>query len=159
MQIIVMAVGKAKEKYWREALAEYAKRLSAYVRLDVVEVEDEAVPENASVADHQRILRVEADRLRRHLRDRDAIIALDRAGHAYDSEAWSREYDRLCGASYGRLVFIIGGSLGLDGTLLADAAVRWSFGPLTLPHQLARVVLLEQLYRGIRISRGEPYHR
>lgn len=159
MQTLVLAVGKLKELYWREAQAEYAKRLSRYGQIEVVEVEDEPTPDGASVADEARVLRVEADRLLRHVRDRDGLVALDIRGKTYDSAAWSHQFTALQGEGYGRLVFVVGGSLGLDPGVLARAAYRWSFGPLTMPHQLARIVLLEQLYRGIRIARGEPYHK
>jgi 23S rRNA (pseudouridine1915-N3)-methyltransferase len=159
VQILVLAVGKIKEKYWREALAEYGKRLSGYVKLEIVEVADEPTPDNPSEAERQQILRAEAARMEKYLRDRDAIVALDIRGKALSSEEWSQTYEQLSAGGYGRIVFIIGGSLGLDKALLQRAVVKWSFGPITLPHQLARVVLLEQIYRGIRIARGEPYHK
>jgi 23S rRNA (pseudouridine1915-N3)-methyltransferase len=159
MQVLVIAVGRLKERYWREAQAEYAKRLSGYVRLEIREVDDEPAPENASAADRERALRAEGERIARLLRDRDGVVALDRTGQMWPSEGWSEQYQRLVGKGYGRLVFLIGGSFGLDSSLLQRADLRWSFGPITLPHQLARIVLMEQLYRGIRIARGEPYHK
>jgi len=159
VQIAVIGVGKLKEKFWREALAEYAKRLSGYVQLELLEVADEPAAEELNDAGRRRVLQVEAERIAKLLRDRDGIIALDIHGKMLDSIAWSQQYDQLCGAGYGRLVFVIGGSNGLHHTLLQRAAFRWSFGAMTLPHQLARVVLLEQMYRGIRIGRGEPYHK
>ena len=159
MQMVILAVGKLKENYWREAQAEYTRRLSRYAQIDIVEVDDEPTPENASEAQTQRIVSIEVDKLSRHLRDRDGIIAMDVRGKTYSSEAWSEKYTSLQGEAFGRLVFVVGGSLGLNSDILSRAVVRWSFGPLTLPHQLARVVLLEQLYRGIRIARGEPYHK
>lgn len=159
MQLLIVSVGKLKERYWQEALAEYAKRLSGYVRLDLTEVADEPAPDNVSEATKLQILRQEGARIEKHLRDRDAVIALDIAGKPLTSEAWSEQYERLSGGGYGRLVFVVGGSFGLADEILQRAVVRWSFGPLTLPHQLARVVLLEQIYRGIRIAKGEPYHK
>lgn len=159
MQVVILAVGKLKEKYWREALAEYAKRLSAYVQISVVEVADEPAPENLSDAERMQVLRAEGLRMEKHLRDRDGLIALDLRGDTLSSEAWSRKYEHLSGQGYGRLVFLIGGSHGIDANLLSRAHFRWAFGPMTLPHQLARVVLVEQIYRGIRIARGEPYHK
>lgn len=107
---------------------------------------------------HQ-VIEAEANRVHKLLRDRDGIVALDIAGKMVDSKTWSREYQRLSGMGYGRLVFLLGGSLGLAPSLLQRADFRWSFGPITLPHQLARVVLFEQLYRGLRIANGEPYHK
>ncbi|MCL6441962.1 MAG: 23S rRNA (pseudouridine(1915)-N(3))-methyltransferase RlmH [Alicyclobacillus sp.] len=159
MRVLVAAVGKLKERYWQQALAEYAKRLSRYMQLELVEVADEPVPEHAPEAVRRAILKTEGERLTRLLRDRDGVIALDRQGTMYDSEAWSRKYDALQSAGYSRLVFLIGGSLGLDASLLSRSVCSWSFGPLTLPHALARIVLLEQLYRGVRILNGEPYHK
>ncbi len=159
MQITVIAVGKIKESYWKAALAEYSKRLSGYVQLETLEVADEPTPDSPSEAERLKVLEEEAKRIEKHLRDRDGVIALDITGKALSSTVWTQEFARLSGAGYGRLVFLIGGSLGLHPDLLKRTAFRWSFGPITLPHQLARVVLLEQLYRGIRIARGEPYHK
>jgi 23S rRNA (pseudouridine1915-N3)-methyltransferase len=159
MQLTVIAVGKLKERYWQEALAEYAKRLSGYARIEVLEVQDEPAPENVSEATKQQILRLEAAKVEKLLRDRDAVIALDISGTQLSSEAWSSQYQRLEGGGYGRLVFVMGGSFGLSDQILQRAVYRWSFGPITLPHQLARVVLVEQIYRGIRIAKGEPYHK
>lgn len=159
MQLTVIAVGKLKERYWQEALAEYAKRLSGYARIEVLEVQDEPAPENVSEATKQQILRLEAAKVEKLLRDRDAVIALDISGTQLTSEAWSAQYQRFEGGGYGRLVFVMGGSFGLSDQILQRAVFRWSFGPITLPHQLARVVLVEQIYRGIRIAKGEPYHK
>jgi 23S rRNA (pseudouridine1915-N3)-methyltransferase len=159
VQWTILAVGRLKERYWREAAEEYQKRLSRYVKIEVQEVPDDPVPDHPSAAEVAAVLEREADRLERWLRDRDGIIALDRTGEMLSSEAWSRRLSELERGGYGRLVFIIGGTCGLAPRILSRAALRWSFGPITLPHQLARVVLLEQLYRGLRIARGEPYHR
>ncbi|MDP9727871.1 23S rRNA (pseudouridine(1915)-N(3))-methyltransferase RlmH [Alicyclobacillus tolerans] len=159
MQICILSVGKIKEKFYQEALAEYAKRLNAYVQLEILEVDDEPCPEHYSAADKERVLQLEAKRLSRHLRQRDGLVLLDILGKELTSEKWSQQYQELCGRGFGRLVFIVGGSLGVHSEIRARSDFRWSFGPLTLPHALARVVLLEQLYRGIRIQRGEPYHK
>ncbi|EPZ46362.1 hypothetical protein N007_06785 [Alicyclobacillus acidoterrestris ATCC 49025] len=159
VHIEVIAVGKLKERYWTEALREYQKRLSAYVDLSIHEVPDEPAPETMSAAEQMQVLQREAEKIGKLLRPRDGIVLLDIQGKSYSSEQWSQTYSDLLGEAYGRLVFIIGGSNGVHPDLKKRARVRWSFGPLTLPHQLARVVLLEQLYRGIRIMRGEPYHK
>lgn len=159
MQVVVIAIGKVKEKYWREALAEYSKRLSGYLQLTVHEVADEPTPEKAPESVRLQILETEASRVHKLLRDRDGVIVLDVEGEQLSSETWSKAYQRLAASGFGRLVFVLGGSLGLAPTLLKRADLRWSFGPITLPHQLARVVLLEQLYRGLRIANGEPYHK
>lgn len=159
MQLVIIAVGKLKERFWREALAEYAKRLSAYAEVDIVEVPDEPAPERFSDAQRQQVLNAESERITKYLRDRDCVIALDIRGKALTSEEWSHTFTALQAQGHGRMVFIVGGSHGLNATLLERANLRWSFGPLTLPHQLARVVLAEQIYRGVRIARGEPYHK
>lgn len=159
MQIVIAAVGKLKEKFWREAQAEYAKRLSAYVRMDVIEVDHAPLPAKPSDAETATAMQAEAGRLSGVLRDRDGLIVLDRTGRTYSSEAWAAEYKRLMGEGFGRLVFVVGGSHGLAPELLGRAASKWSFGPATFPHELARIILLEQLYRGERILRGEPYHK
>lgn len=159
MQLVLLTVGKLKERYWRDAVAEYAKRLSGYARIDIVEVADEPAPESASEAIVAQIMAAEAARIEKYLRDRDGLVVLDRQGKSLSSEAWSQEFATLSGRGFGRLVFIVGGSLGVDAALLRRADFVWSFGPLTLPHQLARVVLLEQIYRGFRIALGQPYHK
>lgn len=159
MQVVVATVGKLKEKFWREAQAEYVKRLSAYARLDIVEVDHATTPAKPSDAEIEAAVQAEAARLSGVLRDRDGVIALDRTGHAYSSEAWANEYRRLMGEGFGRLVFFVGGSHGLAPELLQRSACKWSFGPATFPHELARIMLLEQIYRGERILRGEPYHK
>ncbi len=155
----MLAVGKLRERFWRDAQQEYVKRLSGYLNLEVVEVADNPAPEQLSPVQRGQILVTEAERVMRYLRDRDGVVVLDIQGHPLSSADWSHQFDQLTAAGYGRLVFVLGGSNGLHPELIRKAEFRWSFGPLTLPHQLARIVLLEQLYRGIRISRGEPYHK
>nr|WP_242549173.1 23S rRNA (pseudouridine(1915)-N(3))-methyltransferase RlmH [Alicyclobacillus mali (ex Roth et al. 2021)] len=159
VRVAVIAVGKIREKFWLEALREYEKRLSAYVDLEMMEVADESDRDEMSPTEVDALLSREADRIERWLRPRDGVIVLDIDGEALSSEAWSERYDRICTAGHGRLVFVVGGSRGLHPRIKRRAVFRWSFGPITLPHALARIVLLEQLYRGIRILRGEPYHK
>lgn len=159
MHVEVIAVGKIKERYWTDAIKEYQKRLSAYVTLTLHEVADEPAPESMSDAERMQVLEREADRIDKLMRPRDGIVLLDIAGKSLSSDKWSETYASLLGEGFGRLVFVVGGSNGVHPALQEKARFRWSFGPLTLPHQLARVVLLEQLYRGIRIMRGEPYHK
>lgn len=158
MQIVVAAVGKLKERYWREAQAEYLKRLSAYARIEVTEV-DHAAASKTSDAEIEVAKQTEATRIGALLRDRDGVVALDRGGRTFSSEAWAQQYQQLQGESFGRLVFLLGGSHGLTQDLVTRASCCWSFGPATFPHELARIMLLEQLYRGERILRGEPYHK
>lgn len=159
MKITVLAVGRIKEKYWRDALEEYAKRLSRYARVDMVEVEDEPTPENASPRDEERIKDREGERLLLKL-PRDAyVIPLAIEGKQQDSPAMARRIAALGLEGKSHLCFIIGGSLGLARNVMERGQEIWSFSPLTFPHQLMRVILLEQIYRSFRINRGEPYHK
>ncbi len=143
----------------RDAVAEYEKRLTRYVKLDVVEVADEKTPDGASEKEEERIREKEGERLLRQIKEDDHVVALAISGKQYDSLAFARRLDgfALCGRS--RVVFVIGGSLGLSEQVLARADEELSFSKMTFPHQLMRVILLEQIYRGYRIIRGEPYHK
>ena len=143
----------------RDAVAEYEKRLTRYVKLDVVEVADEKTPDGASEKEEERIREKEGERLLRQIKEADHVVALAISGKQYDSLAFARRLDgfALCGRS--RVVFVIGGSLGLSEQVLARADEELSFSKMTFPHQLMRVILLEQIYRGYRIIRGEPYHK
>lgn len=159
MKLTILCVGKQKEKFMRDAVAEYEKRLTRYVKLDVVEVADEKTPDGASEKEEERIREKEGERLLRQIKEDDHVVALAISGKQYDSLAFARRLDgfALCGRS--RVVFVIGGSLGLSEQVLARADEELSFSKMTFPHQLMRVILLEQIYRGYRIIRGEPYHK
>jgi len=155
-RITVIAVGKLKERFWVEACDEYLKRLSRYAKTRVIQVDDRdparsGGEEAARVAEGEDILaQMPAD---------GVLVALDRSGTAYTSEQISALMERTAADGGRELVFVVGGSTGLSAEVLARAALRLSFGSITLPHNLARVVLLEQIYRGFKISRGEPYHK
>ena len=159
MKLTILCVGKLKEKFMRDAVAEYEKRLTRYVKLDVVEVADEKTPDGASEKEEERIREKEGERLLRQIKEDDHVVALAISGKQYESLAFARRLDgfALCGRS--RVVFVIGGSLGLSEQVLARADEELSFSKMTFPHQLMRVILLEQIYRGYRIIRGEPYHK
>ncbi len=159
MKITVICVGKLKEKYWKDAVAEYEKRLGAYCKLELIEVADEKTPEKASRAELERIKKKEGQRIRRHIASDGWVIALAIEGASMDSPAFAREIQRLGIQGKSHLIFLIGGSLGLDEELLCQADQKLSFSKMTFPHQLMRVILLEQLYRGYRISTGAPYHK
>ena len=159
MKITVLAVGRIKEKYWNAALEEYAKRLSRYAKLDLVEVEDEPTPDNASPREEARIKAREGERLLARLPKDAYPIALAIEGKAFDSPGMASRIEALGVAGQSHLCFVIGGSLGLAPAVLEQAREAWSFSALTFPHQLMRVILLEQIYRSFRISRGEPYHK
>lgn len=159
MKIRILCVGKIKEKFMREALDEYSKRLSRYIKLEIDEVADEKTPDNASEKEEIQIRDREGERLLKQIRQEDYVIALAIDGKMYDSVAFSRKLDDLGMLGRGSVVFVIGGSLGLGEKVLERADETVSFSKMTFPHQLMRVILLEQIYRGYRILRNEPYHK
>ncbi|MCM1182281.1 MAG: 23S rRNA (pseudouridine(1915)-N(3))-methyltransferase RlmH [Roseburia sp.] len=159
MNITLVTVGKIKEKYYRDAIAEYEKRLSRYCRTELIEVADEKTPDKACAAPEEQVKRREAERILRHIREDSYCIALAIDGKVYDSVAFARHIEELGLAGKSSIAFVIGGSLGLHGSVLQRADERISFSAMTFPHQLMRVILLEQIYRGYRIINGEPYHK
>ena len=159
MKITILSVGKIKEKYWTQALAEYARRLGRYAKLELAEADDEPTPDRASDKEEEQIRQREGERLLARM-PRDAyVIALAIEGKQQDSPAMARRIADLGLAGKSHLCFVIGGSLGLSREVMARADEAWSFSRLTFPHQLMRVILLEQIYRSFRIIRGEPYHK
>ncbi len=159
MKIRILCVGKIKEKFMREALGEYSKRLSRYIKLEIAEVADEKTPDNASEREELQIRDKEGERLLKLIRQEDYVIALAIDGKMYDSVTFSQKLDRFGMLGRGSVVFVIGGSLGLGEQVLERADEAISFSKMTFPHQLMRVILLEQIYRGYRILRNEPYHK
>lgn len=159
MNITILCVGQIKEKYFRDAIAEYQKRLSRYCKLQMIEVADEKTKENASEAENDLIRKKEGERLLKHIKDSDYCITLEIDGKMLTSEGLSKKIDRLGLAGKSSLVFVIGGSIGLDIAVLKRSDYALSFSKMTFPHQLMRVILLEQIYRSYRIMRGEPYHK
>jgi 23S rRNA (pseudouridine1915-N3)-methyltransferase len=159
MKIHVVAVGKLKEKYLQEGIAEYAKRLSGYCSLEITQVPDEQAAEKMSLAQEEQVKEREGERLLRHVQDDSYVIVLDIRGKMLSSEELSDKLASLALSGQSQLAFIIGGSLGLTPAVLERAQFRLSFSHLTFPHQLMRLILLEQLYRTFKINRGEPYHK
>lgn len=159
MKITIITVGKIKEKFYRDAIDEYSKRLSRYCKLDIVEVTDEKTPDNASAAETEMILRKEGERILSHVRQNTFVITLAINGKMLDSVELSKYIDSLAVSGKGDLTFIIGGSLGLDKKVYDRSNYLLSFSKMTFPHQLMRVILLEQVYRAFRISSNEPYHK
>ena len=158
MNATILCVGKLKEDWQREGCAEYAKRLSRYGRYEIIQLDDEREPENASPADIGRIIDKEGKTILARIRPSDRLIALCIKAPAPDSIGLSK----LCSEwslDGKRNVFVIGGSNGLSNEVLARANVKLSFSNLTFPHTLMRIILLEQLYRAERIRTGEPYHK
>jgi 23S rRNA (pseudouridine1915-N3)-methyltransferase len=152
-------VGKVKEKFFRDAIAEYVKRLGKYCRLEIVEVEDEKTPDNASDTVENAIKEKEGRRLLGHIKEDSFVIALAIDGEKLDSMQLSRKIEKLGVMGTSHITFIIGGSLGLSEEVLKRADYRLSFSDMTFPHQLMRVILLEQVYRSFRIMKNEPYHK
>lgn len=159
MRISVVCVGKIKEKYFTMGIDEYSKRLSRYCKLDIIEVPDEKTPDNASVAEELLIKKKEGERILKHIKEGAYVIALDIEGKMLTSEELAGKIDKLGIGGDSHIVFVIGGSLGLDKTVLDRADYKLSFSKMTFPHQMMRMVLLEQVYRGYRIMKGEPYHK
>lgn len=159
MKITVIAVGRVKEKFYREALAEYGKRLGRYCKLEIVEVEDEKTPDKATAAVEQLIRKKEAERILKHIREDAWVVTLEILGREYDSEQFASELEKLAIQGISHIQFIIGGSLGLHEEIRKKADQAVSFSKMTFPHQLMRVILLEQIYRGYRIIYREPYHK
>lgn len=156
--ITILAAGRLKEKYLTAGAGEYLKRLSLFTKVEMFEVEDESFPDNLSPAGRQKVQEKEGARLLKRLRPGTFLIALDEKGEMRTSEEMAEMLHQLALAGRSDLTFVIGGSLGLAPEIIRRADLRLSFSPLTFPHQLFRLLLLEQLYRWFKISRGEPYH-
>ncbi len=159
MKITVITVGKLKEKFFRDAAAEYEKRLGRYCRLEIRETADERTPDGASETEREQILKKEGARVAKLLPDDAYVVTLEIEGRKFTSEAFAGEIERLGVSGVGHIVFVIGGSLGLHNSIKERADLAVSFSDMTFPHQLMRVVLLEQIYRAFRIINGEPYHK
>ncbi|ABR50815.1 protein of unknown function DUF163 [Alkaliphilus metalliredigens QYMF] len=159
MNITVISVGKLKEKYLKQGIAEYDKRLSRYCKLNFIEVADEKAPENLSEAEEIMIKDKEGEAILKSIKDGMFVIALDLAGKMLSSEALSEKIDKLALQGNSHITFVIGGSLGLSQGVLKRADFKLCFSPMTFPHQLMKLILLEQVYRAFRISKNEPYHK
>ena len=163
MKITVLCVGKIREKFYRDAIQEYGKRLGRYCKLEIVEVADEKTPEGASALMEKQIREREGARLLAHLekyRQTGAFVcALAIDGKELDSVQLSQKLEQLGIHGISHIVFLIGGSLGMPESMLREADMQLSFSRMTFPHQLMRVILLEQIYRSYRIMNKEPYHK
>ncbi|MDO4327033.1 MAG: 23S rRNA (pseudouridine(1915)-N(3))-methyltransferase RlmH [bacterium] len=159
MKITVLAVGKIKEKFFEQAVAEYTKRLGRYCKLEIIQVADEKTPDGASETVERQIKEKEGERILSNIRDGAYVIALAIQGEMLDSEQLADKIESLGVGGCSQIVFVIGGSLGLSEAVLKRADFLLSFSKMTFPHQLMRVVLLEQIYRGWKIIRKEPYHK
>lgn len=159
MKITLISVGKIKEKYFVDAISEYVKRLSKYCQLTLIEVADEKAPETLSDKEMVQIKDKEGERILSKIKDTQYVITLEIAGKQLTSEGLAEKMAHLALTGQSDVVFIIGGSLGLSDLILTRSNFALSFSKMTFPHQLMKVVLLEQIYRGYRINKGEPYHK
>ena len=159
MKITICCVGKIKEKFYSQAIEEYSKRLSKYCKLEIKEAADEKTPDSASDTVNRMIKEKEGNRLLSFIKDDSYVIALAIDGKMLDSVELSEKIDNLMLSGKSDIVFVIGGSLGLDKRVLDRADYKLSFSKMTFPHQLMRVILLEQIYRSFRIMKNEPYHK
>lgn len=159
MKITVICVGRIKEDFYRKAVSEYEKRLGRYCRLEIIEVQDEKTPDGASPALEEQIKEKEAARILKCVKEDAYVITLEIQGEKPDSVSFANQLDQLAVQGKSHIQFIIGGSLGLHSSVSKAAHRGISFSNMTFPHQLMRVILLEQIYRGYRIIKGEPYHK
>jgi len=159
MKIKIVTVGKLKEKYLKDGITEYSKRLSRFANLEMIELADEKTPDRASDSENQKILELEGTRILSKIGDRDFVIVLAIEGKTLSSEEFSKQLEQAPINGFSTLTFVIGGSLGLSPQVKKHANLSISFGRLTLPHQLMRLVLVEQIYRAFTIQQGSPYHK
>ena len=159
MKIKIVTVGKLKEKYLKDGIAEYIKRISRFTKLEMIELADEKTPDKASELENQKILETEGARILSKVGERDFVVVLAIEGKTFSSEDFSKQLEQASIKGYSTLTFIIGGSLGLAPIVKNRANLSVSFGRLTLPHQLMRLVLVEQIYRAFTIQQGSPYHK
>ena len=159
MKITIISVGKLKEKYLKDAIAEYAKRLGKYCRLEIIEVADEKTPDQASETVEEGIRAKEAERILKNIKDDMYVITLEIQGKMLTSEELADKIETLGIQGKSSIAFVIGGSIGLGKAVSDRSDFALSFSRMTFPHQLMRVILLEQIYRGFRIINGEPYHK
>ncbi|NLL52403.1 MAG: 23S rRNA (pseudouridine(1915)-N(3))-methyltransferase RlmH [Peptococcaceae bacterium] len=159
LHIKIVAVGKIKEKYLKEGIKEYSKRLGAYVKFQMIEVDDEPCSEKHSLAEMERVKQKEGIRLLKHIEEQDYLILLDLQGRGLSSLQFAEMLATRSLAGQSKIAFIIGGSLGVSAQVQERANYVWSFSKLTFPHQLFRLILLEQIYRACKINHGETYHK
>ena len=159
MKITIIAVGKIKEKFYQDAIQEYAKRLSKYCKFEIIEVADEKTPDKCSETEQQQILAKEAERILKHIKQDMQVYALAIKGKKMDSVGFAQTIEKTGLQGISSIAFVIGGSLGLHESVLKRSDKQISFSDMTFPHQLMRVILTEQIYRAYRIICGEPYHK
>lgn len=157
--IKIIAVGKLKEKAMRMLVDEYQKRLSTYTKIEVIEVPDEMAPQSLSAAQMEQVKEKEGERILAKVKPQEYVILLDLKGKMLSSEQLAQQMDQLQTYGSSDITFIIGGSLGLSAMLIQRANLRWKLSDLTFPHQLVRILLVEQIYRAYTILHHQPYHK
>ncbi len=159
MNIQIICVGKLKEKYWQDACSEYMKRLGRYCNIEIVELKESRLPENASPADENNVKKEEGASILKAIKDGTYVITLEILGKMLDSPQLAEKMDELALDGKSNIAFVIGGSLGLSAEVSKRSDYKLSFSKMTFPHQMMRVVLLEQIYRSFKINRHETYHK
>ena len=159
MKITIVSVGKIKEKFYKDAIAEYEKRLSRYCKFQIIEVTDEKTPDKASLVEEEQIKEKEADRILSHIKEDAFVVTLEISGKKLDSVSFANLLEQKGVHGVSHIQFVIGGSLGLHQKVSQRSDYKLSFSDMTFPHQLMRVILAEQIYRAYRIISGEPYHK
>lgn len=159
MNVTILAVGKLKEKYWRDAVAEYSKRLKSYCSLQITEIKESPLRANPSAADEEAVKIAEGADILSRIRSSDYVITLEIKGKVLSSEALAQKIEALAIDGKSSIIFVIGGSLGLSEEVSRRADFKLSFSAMTFPHQMMRVILLEQIYRSFKINRHEAYHK
>lgn len=159
MKISIVCVGRLKEKYWTAAVDEYSKRLGKYIKLDITELPDEKAPESMSVAQERQVKEKEGERILKAIKDDAFVVTLEIEGKQLTSVEFAGFISEKMTRGVSHIAFVIGGSLGLSDEVIKKSDYHLSFSKMTFPHQLMRVVLLEQIYRACRINAGEPYHK
>ncbi|MFG6118705.1 23S rRNA (pseudouridine(1915)-N(3))-methyltransferase RlmH [Thalassobacillus sp. B23F22_16] len=159
MKITIVTVGKLKEKYLKQGIQEYVKRLGPYASVEIVEVADEKAPENLSEADMEEVKKKEGERILAKINPDSYVITLEIEGQMLTSEKLAKKLDNLATYGKSKVAFVIGGSLGLSDEVLRRSDLGLSFSKMTFPHQLMRLILVEQIYRAFKINKNEPYHK
>ena len=157
--IRLIACGKVRNGWMKQGIEDYSSRIRPYDKIEIIEVQDEKAPETNSEAENEQVKKIEGERMLKQIRDDEYVILLDLAGKELSSEALADKMEDLYSHSRSRIVFVIGGSLGVSPQLIRRADFRWKLSEGTLPHQLCRIVVLEQICRSFRIRRNEPYHK
>jgi 23S rRNA (pseudouridine1915-N3)-methyltransferase len=159
MKIKIICVGKIKEKYLKDAIDEYSKRISRFAKLEIIEISDEKIPDNASRSEEEKVIKTEGEKIEKYILPKDYVIALCVEGKNISSNEFADKISKITLSGASSIAFIIGGSLGIYEKIKKISNFNLSFSQMTFPHQLMRVILLEQIYRAFKINANEEYHK